>query len=1078
MAANWAKSQTNMNQATLIGNQQPPNTYTIKNNVLKAASPRSFNLVQTTAVDTTPSDTSAKECRTNYQGFGGLRKLQDDQEQRTYYDPGCGWRFSMGKSTVNPSINQAALGTYKGPVRSDKDAVGGSISWNMDLQKAERAASASIATNLNNSCTNLQYLSADNQQYFGFCTSSGSIIPIQKDAAGNVTARFPNDTTLSCPPANIIPAIQSPGACQTAQGFANPKKEAFRGDQKKNSLYENFTSINDLGFCKPPLTRDCVILAARSAGCGDEGTLISALQATPKGSSYSTNLKNNPAFIAYSQSANPGITPAVLADGSASVGTALNDFGNMVNNIQSTNPRLSAASKDLCMDSGYFTETYNWCADMSPTTTITSDNIACVQNHWKNLGGTEQGSGYPLIGAWNGKSYQSYISYAQNILTTTKSTDKSTQNAALQQLYGTTSSYSSVNVDGLPMSANINGAETVWIELGNYWNDVEPPVILRCDLKMSRDGEIIPKSLNDYSDMQNKYKMPSLNGVAFINAFEYRRTTDAEVRFSVTADDGFMVGVNQNPFENTVHAKNDWGSWRYQPPTSYNSGTYRMGKDTNSTTNTVVTKFFQGQGGAYFHMIVWEDSGDFKDPSISADARKNMYLTQEPNAPWLQYEVCTRPNLKQGTKLGFFEKRWNGPVAFYQNEGINSPIPSFDTVSQSVITQTGKDTASVPGNKAYLTFTSNSWWHTKSMFAFTAFQTITLLVRPSGTWSAGAELNLLTHRSQKGGFDGINLTLHTPDGVNYVFVKQYNQHRQQIPCVPNQWNLVVFQYVGNSTGITNISMDAMDLPTLQTPNGLSTFFSRLRQNQSISGGAVMPPITTQAQRSTGAGYLILGMNPNSDTLRGQDYSDTQGTRFTQRLGFTGDVAWIHGFRSLFTSASDLQKEVSQTWASRWPRANIDRGFMGAPVAPGLAAPRPECMSNNGRGIILYQHCEEYAGWSKVLSVGEYDITKFPGSFPDDASFITVPLGFNATIFAGPIDVGRSKNLIGPTKWSFCNEGSWANDKIRAIRVTAAPGNRCYSENQGFANMDSAIVKAAPKQQEGFLGGFFDRILKW
>ena len=126
MAAQWARSQANLNQTTILGNPQPPSLVQTKASVLKAASPKAFNLFEATAK---PSDTSAQECRTSYKGFGGLRKLQAAQADRTYYEPGCGWRFSMDSGTVNPSVNQGAFGSYKGPVDTQKDKVGGGVKW-------------------------------------------------------------------------------------------------------------------------------------------------------------------------------------------------------------------------------------------------------------------------------------------------------------------------------------------------------------------------------------------------------------------------------------------------------------------------------------------------------------------------------------------------------------------------------------------------------------------------------------------------------------------------------------------------------------------------------------------------------------------------------------------------------------------------------------------------------------------------------------------------------------------------------------------------------------------------------------
>lgn len=108
---------------------------------------------------------------------------------------------------------------------------------------------------------------------------------------------------------------------------------------------------------------------------------------------------------------------------------------------------------------------------------------------------------------------------------------------------------------------------------------------------------------------------------------------------------------------------------------------------------------------------------------------------------------------------------------------------------------------------------------------------------------------------------------------------------------------------------------------------------------------------------------------------------------------------------------------------------------------GVIINAPDSISQNlqyralpGSGILLGQHCDN-TGWSRVLGVGDYDLTNNSAAFPPDASFITVPYGFSATIYTGSLGSGRSKSFVGPDSWSFCNEGAWANDTIRAIRVT-------------------------------------------
>ena len=1121
----WTRTLTKANQASIIGNSRPPNMANVKPDMLTAASPKYFNLQQATGVDTTPSDNAANFCRTTYTGFSGLRKLQQDQANRTYYDSGCGWRFNMGPGTGNPTINQGALGSYNGPVyggTGDLDEVANSTTWDMNLQRAERNASTTLATNLNNKCENLQYLSTENQQFFGFCTSSGAIIPIQTDAQGNVTARFATDITLGCPSANIIPATKAPGSCPASasasasakqtgskQGFTNYPNRAgsdlrqgmgVKGDlleafsQKKklgsDSVSEGFgdtyTSINDLRQCKSPLTSDCVVLAARAAGCGNEGSLITALQGIPKGMEYNKNLQNNQAYIAYTQAANPGITPNLLKDGSVSLATALTDFGNILTNAQSKNPKVASASRDLCIQSGYFEDSYDWCADMSPSSTIDSTNIACVQNNWGNQGGTDKGTGYPTLTMWQGKTFQSFLSFVKTLLMNTESSDKATQDMALLQLIGTSSAYTSitktVNVTGpspMPAVSQTNGGETVWIDIGDYWNGSTPPVILRCDLMMAVNGEIIPEMLNDYKDITAKYNMPSLNGIAFMNAFEYRPSSDTSLQFQVTSDDGFMIGLNQNPFENTVNAKNDWGSWAYQAPTTFTSGNYAIKSDTTKNTNTIITKYFEGQGGAHFKMLINDGAGVWKDPAKDYDIRGNMFLTQEPLAPWLQYELCSRPNADKGNSVGFFEKRWNGPSAYYENKGINSPVPSFDVTSKNIVTQTDpKLTSTVPGSKGYITFSPGSSWNTQALFAFTAFQTITLLVRPQASLSSGTSASIFNHSSMTSGA-GFNTSvwLMNMDGKNYQFKFFNGSSYTYLPCVLNQWNLIIIQYNSDSKGIHNVQADAMDLPTAQTSGGQQTLLARIMNHQSVIGPVIMPPITNEAQRTKGAGQVFLGASAS-------------------QMSFTGDIAWLHGFRTPINTSGMLEAEINQSWLSRWPRPNLDSGF--APAKRDLVETKPNCISSAGTGITIYENCDA-RGWSRQLPVGEYDNTVNAGSFPSDVSYIKVPAGFKATIFTGSLDNGKSKSFEGPTQWSFCNEGWWANDKIKSIRVEPSAGNQCYKPPIGSdtisrnpmliraldidrrpsseVNEKSSDMRYLNNKSEGFLGSWFSGF-KW
>jgi hypothetical protein len=50
---------------------------------------------------------------------------------------------------------------------------------------------------------------------------------------------------------------------------------------------------------------------------------------------------------------------------------------------------------------------------------------------------------------------------------------------------------------------------------------------------------------------------------------------------------------------------------------------------------------------------------------------------------------------------------------------------------------------------------------------------------------------------------------------------------------------------------------------------------------------------------------------------GPTYYNKPGMWAWNNNGFTGDVAWIHGFRDYFTSYDMLRAELNQSWLSRW-----------------------------------------------------------------------------------------------------------------------------------------------------------------
>ena len=916
-------AQTNLsrsaNQAQLVGNPAPPNMARISDGILNAASPAGFNLLNL-RTDNTASDAAAASCR-QYKDIEGLRKLQRDQVGRTHYQPGCGWRYKPSNGIV-PEINQAALGTANGPSLGQPgspDEVVGGTKWYWNLGDAEREITTKICSSASK-CKQL-YLLGRYTDVCGYCKTTGAMIPVERSGQ-TFSARY-SDQTLGCARADITTATT--GSC--AEGFVGsfgtaggrPSVPNGRGDlseafqvRREGSLSakEGFVDLDALNNCmESPLSRDCVILAARTAGCSDDGTLIKALKNAGAGD-YDNQLKTSPVYGTYKSVAAPGITNATLKDGSVALNVALDDFGTLVKNTQSQNQKLALSARDLCIRSGEF-DNYDFCSEMRLTTVIDRNNISCVQKFWLQMGGTPEGTEYPTLSKVSGKTFQTWVTSAINLHFKAKSLNGLTQDKllnaeALKQFFGTDSLGT---VPSLPRNENTRGAETVWFDYGINHNAAAPPVILRCDLRLAKDksilnGEVVPHFV-DPNECMAKYNFPSADTKAYTSAFEIRSDMDQKMNFAIGTDDGMMISVNQNPFEGTAHRGNDWGSWAHQGPTYYASGKYPVNTEKSGKTNTVVTKWFNGYGYSRSHSAIQVDK---TAPHWKNICDSEVYLTQEPLAPWLQYEVCTRPNNRQGNANGFFEKRFNGPCAMNYS---STPFTSFDVEAKGLVIQTDKNLrVGIPKGLPYISFTSSSSWRTLSYIHVNAVRTYTILFRPKANLANGQMTSIFYHSNwfppygprtfyayagliNNNGQYGIR---HYSDAFGNRIDDGY------MPVRMNEWNLLVIQYVGDDSGVRKINMSVESIDRLRDARARSDFSAALRRGQTISG-----PITVGnplARYVENAGIVYLGALPDA-------------------LGFTGDIAWLHGFRNYLDTEALLKSEVEQSWVSRWPRGNLD-----------------------------------------------------------------------------------------------------------------------------------------------------------
>ena len=928
----------NAGQAQALGNTFPPNMVNKDENMLRMASPPGFSLLNT-KIDKTPSDIAAASCR-NYTDITGLRQLQKDQINRTHYEPACGWRYRPSSGFV-PEINQAAVGSADGPIfgqAGSPDEVVGGTQWYWNLNDAERDISAKICQSASK-CNQLNLLGRY-AEICGYCKTSGATIPIQ-----NGLARYPTDNSLGCLKDDIVTTTKGncegfTGSFGSAGSFGSSSfgsaggarslpangrgdlNEAFQGSRSRGvgmgsegfrgsmgsaqgfrgssglrgrSAVEGLIDFDILNNCTDsPLSRDCVVLAAKVVGCENEGTLITALNGAAAGSDYDSNLRTNPVYTTYKTVATPGITSATLKDGSVTLQTALDDFTSLKKNTQSQNQKLALSAQDLCLRKGAFDD-YDFCSEMTPTTIINNNTIGCVEQLWLNNGGTTQGTGYPTLDSWSGKSYQQFINSMNSVVQTIRSSTKATNVAGLKKFFGTDTAGAAPT---LPKNDNTRGAETVWFDFGTNYASLAPPVILRCEVKLSKEGEVVP-FFTSAAQCASKYNFPTPNYKAYTSAFEIRSDIEQKMTFSVTTNDGFMLSVNQNPYEETVNRGNDWGSWKTQSATQYTSKEYPVDAEKSGKTNTVVTKWFNIDGESTSQTNIALGGTTWKKI-----ADTEVYLTQEPLAPWLQYEVCTRPNNGKGNANGFFEKRFNGPIAF--NNETNQSFPSFDVVASGVTIQTDPNMRkAVPKGLAYTTFTSSSSWKTMSYIHVNAMRTITILVRPTATQAVGQSVPLFYH-SNDSTFK-VACEISNNAGQYYLTCQGTSSGNNLINfskgITMNEWNLVVLQYIGDENGLRKIHCNFETLARLQDPTIRGQFSSALTSVQTIT-------------RS-----LILAGRP------GTNYKDSAGSfslgNRGSAPGFTGDVAWVHAFRNFLDTDTLLQSEVEQKWISRWPRQNLD-----------------------------------------------------------------------------------------------------------------------------------------------------------
>jgi hypothetical protein len=153
-------------------------------------------------LQTVPNDT-LQMCR-QYKGLNGLRQLIRDQAKLGMNAPKCGWRWKPSTG-INAFTSQGAYGVVSGPIKggtNEEDTIVDGTQWFTDLDKAEQKISQFIASKLKK-CVSLNTLASSDMDSFGFCTTTKSIIPIERDARGMARPRF-SSPGMTCDPHKLL----------------------------------------------------------------------------------------------------------------------------------------------------------------------------------------------------------------------------------------------------------------------------------------------------------------------------------------------------------------------------------------------------------------------------------------------------------------------------------------------------------------------------------------------------------------------------------------------------------------------------------------------------------------------------------------------------------------------------------------------------------------------------------------------------------------------------------------------------------------------------------------------------------
>jgi hypothetical protein len=330
----------------------------------------------------------------------------------------CGWIYN----NADPNSGGGVYGNIDGPMVETST----SGTWMWDLNAAKKRFHLYICNQMNsanNDCTKLANYPA-NAGICGYCKSTRKFIPIN----GSVAA-YPGEANNACTASNVVTTASM---CPR-----DPRPPPPPPDSPAYAAY-----VAARGVCDPltngALTRECLTITAKQAGCSDNGALITALQ-TGSDTNYIDSLMQNRAYTTYQERSVTGLNATALKTGKMTVSNALTGFQDLFKDTTSTYDKgLKAAAFDLCVTKGSL-EDYDFCTELQPSS-IGPFSEECLQKAFKRADGQETGSLYPNsnnVAKWNtNNTWGDVLRAIQTLKDNSASTDRKIQQTAIRQFQG------------------------------------------------------------------------------------------------------------------------------------------------------------------------------------------------------------------------------------------------------------------------------------------------------------------------------------------------------------------------------------------------------------------------------------------------------------------------------------------------------------------------------------------------------------------------------------------------------------------------------------------------------------------